>query len=237
MALFFHSHICNDICKNLGLTQFDMAPSELKFHEEKIKSSKTTSLTMSKGHEEPLKRHYLSARARYLQQRMESKESNEISELDESEGYSTSSEQSRSVQLKSTSLSTEISMDDSTTSSCYFMESSNFNKPRPSAVFEEKIGILNGNTEFSKRNIEITDTYESILGSIHFELCKYHENGRFLIDVNDKIDYEAAFFHLKHAAYLGVAEALKNTGRIYLQLPHDILADFQVEVIFCLLFG
>ncbi len=28
MALFFHSHVCNDICKTFAMSKFDMAPSE-----------------------------------------------------------------------------------------------------------------------------------------------------------------------------------------------------------------
>jgi len=52
--------------------------------------------------------------------------------------------------------------------------------------------------------------------------------GRFAKDY-EAFDSEAAFFHLKQAAYLGVIEAMTNIGRIYLQLPRDILPTYTVE--------
>lgn len=63
-------------------------------------------------------------------------------------------------------------------------------------------------------------------------MCKYHEIGRFLDDADDlnKIDYEAAFFHLKMAADLGEIEALVNIAKIFMQLPHDILPEFKLQV-------
>ena len=87
-------------------------------------------------------------------------------------------------------------------------------------------------TNYFKCNFlyDLFEEQESILGKIHLELCKYHEMGRFLTNENDEFNQEAAFFHLKQAAHLGVIEALVNMAKIYLQLTHDILPNFQVEV-------
>ncbi|RXG68579.1 Eukaryotic elongation factor 2 kinase [Armadillidium vulgare] len=51
MALFFHSHICNSICKSLGLTQFDLAPSEVEACR-KISSAQKLCKTIVRGTEE-----------------------------------------------------------------------------------------------------------------------------------------------------------------------------------------
>ncbi|CAG0893568.1 unnamed protein product [Darwinula stevensoni] len=69
---------------------------------------------------------------------------------------------------------------------------------------------------------------DSILGQIHLDLAKYHELGRFSESNGDDYDREAAMFHLRHAADLGVMEALITIAHIHFQLPHDILTDIEV---------
>ena len=63
-------------------------------------------------------------------------------------------------------------------------------------------------------------------------MCKYHEVGRFIDedDSNSEPDMDAAFFHLKHSSNLGEIEALVNIAKIYMQLPRDILPEYNVEV-------
>lgn len=48
MALFFHSHKCNKICKSLGLTPFDLSTKERR---ELNQSNSCPSQTVVRGHE------------------------------------------------------------------------------------------------------------------------------------------------------------------------------------------
>ncbi|XP_018013401.1 eukaryotic elongation factor 2 kinase isoform X2 [Hyalella azteca] len=51
MALFFHSHVCNSICHSLGLSQFDLAPSEITKLQRQNRTS-VSSKTRVRGTEE-----------------------------------------------------------------------------------------------------------------------------------------------------------------------------------------
>lgn len=54
MALFFHSHQCNNICKTMGLSEFDLAPSEKENLNKAKESKKQNYKTKVRGHVEPV---------------------------------------------------------------------------------------------------------------------------------------------------------------------------------------
>lgn len=67
-------------------------------------------------------------------------------------------------------------------------------------------------------------------------MVRYHEAGRFC-EKDEQWDQDSAVFHLERAALCGELEAIVALGQCYLQLPHHILPDVELEVactFFCL---
>lgn len=60
-------------------------------------------------------------------------------------------------------------------------------------------------------------------------MVHYHEGGRFC-EKDEQWDQESAMFHLETAAACGELEAIVAVGQCYLQLPHHVLPEVQVEV-------
>lgn len=60
-------------------------------------------------------------------------------------------------------------------------------------------------------------------------MVRYHEAGRFC-EKDEQWDQVSAMFHLERAALCGELEAIVALGQCYLQLPHHILPDMELEV-------
>lgn len=60
-------------------------------------------------------------------------------------------------------------------------------------------------------------------------MVRYHEGGRFC-EKDEEWDQESAMFHLETAAMCGELEAIVAIGQCYLQLPHHVLPEVEVEV-------
>lgn len=65
---------------------------------------------------------------------------------------------------------------------------------------------------------------------VHLAMVRYHEAGRFC-EKDAPWDQISAMYHLERAAMCGELEAIVALGQCYLQLPHHILPEIELEVL------
>ncbi|XP_023151326.1 eukaryotic elongation factor 2 kinase isoform X6 [Amphiprion ocellaris] len=267
MALFFHSHMCNKICKSMGLTPFDLAPAEKSQLDGTNKLLKSAQ-TVLRGCEEPCGsprvRTFSTGRAPPLLSRL-----SETSSADESMSDVDSAPCSPlilpcsplaavgSMGKSPTGLSFagmneherlnhnnagEHKESDSGGDSGYPSERRSEGDPNDhvDGLTEEKWSFYHSSrahvhrpscvaTEVERLNSLLQKKIgQSILGKVHLAMVRYHEAGRFC-EKDEPWDQNSAMFHLDRAALCGELEAIVALGQCYLQLPHHILPDMELE--------
>ncbi|CAF1021842.1 unnamed protein product [Didymodactylos carnosus] len=269
MALFFHSHECNPICKRLQLTPFDISTSEREKHQKHHQRTNSRSLspkTACRGSEEPVNGLNTLSKFGSFLRRLRSHSS--ISE-DESEGYvsESSSLTTNTMEIHNGGLTipkrypqfmTTFSVDHlplspptnmikiPSASSSFVMASPIYSGTNSDACFHELTfniedvyhaanrrasSVILEKVELDKfQEMSIFyEKYESILGQIHLEMCKYHQVGRFSELGCEEFDEEAAYFHLEQAAILNIKEAILSMAKIHLNLSRDILPNYKLN--------
>uniref|UniRef100_A0A8C6UK36 Eukaryotic elongation factor 2 kinase n=1 Tax=Neogobius melanostomus TaxID=47308 RepID=A0A8C6UK36_9GOBI len=260
MALFFHSHLCNKICKSMGLTPFDISPrgeGATGLHQQ-TKSADTKLRGCEEFCGSPRVRTFSTGRVPPLLSRL-----SETSSMDENMSDSDSIPCSPLAMpafmarspvggFRDTGADSENEGD-----SGYPSERRSEGDPNDQVdgvgnfspflclvlcvqLTEERWSFFHSSRAHVHRSSCVATEVErlssllqkkigqSVLGKVHLAMVRYHEAGRFC-EKDEPWDQDSALFHLERAALCGELEAIVALGMAFMQLPHHILPDLEME--------
>uniref|UniRef100_A0A8C3AX01 Eukaryotic elongation factor 2 kinase n=1 Tax=Cyclopterus lumpus TaxID=8103 RepID=A0A8C3AX01_CYCLU len=246
MALFFHSHLCNKICKSMGLTSFDISPAEksqLDCTNKLLKSAKTVLRGCEEPCGSPRVRTMSGSRAPLLLSRLSATSSVDESEVDSvpcSPLTLPCSPLAAYGFLGKSPLGTDS---DSGGDSGYPSERRSEGDPHDHVdgvnIYENWSFYHSSRAHVHRSSCVATEVErlsalmqkkigQSVLGKVHLALVRYHEGGRFC-EKDEPWDQDSAMLHLERAALCGELEAIVALGQCCLQLPHHILPEMGLE--------